>query len=137
MFISNKFLLRHNAFSTVYENRGWTALDVNPRRGLIKILLLILFIFIRIWLKENVFIIHQNTFHAKERVGCAISRTAYMSTAFTLNTEKYSLQTKKHSGLTRHTVGTYQENELTRNSSGNTRSQSSQLAELLWTDPRA
>ena len=26
-------------------------------------------------------------------------------------------------------------NELTRNSSGNTRSQSSQLAELLWTDP--
>ena len=26
-------------------------------------------------------------------------------------------------------------NELTRNSSGNTRSQSSQLAEPLWTDP--
>ena len=26
-------------------------------------------------------------------------------------------------------------NELTRNSSGNTQSQSSQLAELLWTDP--
>ena len=31
--------------------------------------------------------------------------------------------------------GTYQENELTRNSSGNARPQSSQLAELLWTDP--
>ena len=30
---------------------------------------------------------------------------------------------------------TYQRNELTRNSSGNTRPQSSQLAELLWTDP--
>ena len=37
--------------------------------------------------------------------------------------------------LSGHTVQTYQENELTRNSSGNTRSQSSQLAELLWTDP--
>ena len=32
-------------------------------------------------------------------------------------------------------VGTYQGNELTRNSSGNIRSQSSQLAEQLWTDP--
>ena len=37
--------------------------------------------------------------------------------------------------LSRHSVGTYQENELTRNSSGNTPSQSSQLAEPLWTDP--
>ena len=34
----------------------------------------------------------------------------------------------------RHSVGTYQENELTRNSPGNTRPQSSQLAEPLWTD---
>ena len=34
-----------------------------------------------------------------------------------------------------HNVGTYQGNELTRYSSGNTRPQSSQLAELLWTDP--
>ena len=32
-------------------------------------------------------------------------------------------------------VGIYQENELTRNSSGNARSKSSQLAEPLWTDP--
>ena len=43
------------------------------------------------------------------------------------------------SGLTMprsgHTVRTYQGNELTRNSSGNTRSQSSQLAEPLWIDP--
>ena len=36
--------------------------------------------------------------------------------------------------LSRHNVGTYQGNELTRNSSGFTRSQSSQLAEPLWTD---
>ena len=32
-------------------------------------------------------------------------------------------------------VVTYQGNELTRNSSGNTRPQSFQLAEPLWTDP--
>ena len=32
-------------------------------------------------------------------------------------------------------VGTLPGNELTRNSSGNTRSQSSQLAEPLWTNP--
>ena len=31
--------------------------------------------------------------------------------------------------------GTYQESELTRNSSGNTRLQLSQLAEPLWSDP--
>ena len=37
--------------------------------------------------------------------------------------------------LSRHSVGTYHENELTRNSSGNTRSQSSQLSEPPWTDP--
>ena len=37
--------------------------------------------------------------------------------------------------LSRHVVGSYQENELTRNSPGNIRSQSSQLAEPLWTDP--
>ena len=38
--------------------------------------------------------------------------------------------------LSRQNVGIYQEtNELTRNSSGNARSQSSQLAEPLWTDP--
>ena len=36
--------------------------------------------------------------------------------------------------LCRHSVG-ISENELTRNSSGNTRPQSSQLAEPLWTDP--
>ena len=35
----------------------------------------------------------------------------------------------------RHSEGTYQGNELSRNSSGNTRPQSSQLAEPLWTDP--
>ena len=34
----------------------------------------------------------------------------------------------------RHGVGTYQGKELTRNSSGNTRPQSSQLAVPLWTD---
>ena len=42
------------------------------------------------------------------------------------------------SGLTilfEHSVRTYQGNELTRNSSGNTRPQSSQLAGPLWTDP--
>ena len=37
--------------------------------------------------------------------------------------------------LSRHTVGTYQENELTRNSSRNTQPESSQLAEPLWIDP--
>ena len=37
--------------------------------------------------------------------------------------------------LSRPSVGTYQENELTRKWSGNTRPQSSQLAEPLWTDP--
>ena len=35
--------------------------------------------------------------------------------------------------LPRHSEGTYQEKELTSNSSGNTRSQSTQLAEPLWT----
>ena len=35
----------------------------------------------------------------------------------------------------RHSAGTYVENELTRNSSGNARPQSSQFAEPLWTDP--
>ena len=37
--------------------------------------------------------------------------------------------------LSGHSEGTYQENELTRISSGNTRSQSSQLAKPLWIDP--
>ena len=37
--------------------------------------------------------------------------------------------------LSRHSVGGASGNELTRNSSGNTRSQSSQLAVPLWTDP--
>ena len=37
--------------------------------------------------------------------------------------------------LSKNSVAIYQGNELTRNSSGNTRSQSSQLAEPLWTDP--
>ena len=38
--------------------------------------------------------------------------------------------------LSRQNVGIYQEtNELTRNSSGNTGTKSSQLAEPLWTDP--
>ena len=35
----------------------------------------------------------------------------------------------------RHSVGTCQRNELTRNSSRNTQPQLSQLAEPLWTDP--
>ena len=37
--------------------------------------------------------------------------------------------------LSRHSVGKYQENELTDHSAGNTPPQSSQLAETLWTDP--
>ena len=37
--------------------------------------------------------------------------------------------------LTRHSVGTYLEKELTSNSSGSAQSQLSQLAEPLWTDP--
>ena len=36
--------------------------------------------------------------------------------------------------LSRHSVGTHQENMLTRNWSGNARSQSSEFAEPLWTD---
>ena len=38
--------------------------------------------------------------------------------------------------LSRHSVETYLETSSHANSSGNTRSQSSQLAEPLWTDPR-
>ena len=37
--------------------------------------------------------------------------------------------------VSRHSVGTLSANELTRNSSGNTRPQSSQLAKQLWTNP--
>ena len=37
--------------------------------------------------------------------------------------------------LSRHNVGTLSGSELTRDSSGNTWSQLSQLAELLWTNP--
>ena len=37
--------------------------------------------------------------------------------------------------LSRHNVGTYLGNELTRNSSGNALLQSSQLAEPLWIEP--
>ena len=37
--------------------------------------------------------------------------------------------------LSSHCVGTCQGNELTRNSSGSPRSQSSQIAEPVWTDP--
>ena len=37
--------------------------------------------------------------------------------------------------LSRHSVGSYPQNELTRNLSGNIRLQSSQLADPLWTDP--
>ena len=37
--------------------------------------------------------------------------------------------------LSRHSVGTYQGNELRRNLSENVRPQSSQPAEPLWTDP--
>ena len=55
-----------------------------------------------------------------------------------LNTHT-SLTQRSRSGLIlplfRQSVGNRSGNELTRNSSGNTRSQSSQLAELLWTDP--
>ena len=36
--------------------------------------------------------------------------------------------------LSSHSVGTYQKHGLTRTSSGNTRPQSCQLAEPLWTD---
>ena len=37
--------------------------------------------------------------------------------------------------LSRQCVGIFSGNELTRNSPRNTQSQSSQLAETLWTDP--
>ena len=37
--------------------------------------------------------------------------------------------------LSRHSLGTYQENDPTRTSSGNARPQSFQLAEPLWTNP--
>ena len=37
--------------------------------------------------------------------------------------------------LSRHSVGTYQGNKLTRNESKNARPLSSQIAEPLWTDP--
>ena len=55
-----------------------------------------------------------------------------------LNTHTPSTRWSR-SGLTmllcRHSVGTHKENEVTRNSSGNTQPQSSQLAQPLWTDP--
>ena len=54
-----------------------------------------------------------------------------------LNTHT-SLTQLSLSGLTtlsRHTTGTSQRNQLTRNSSGIARPQSSQLAEPMWTDP--
>ena len=54
-----------------------------------------------------------------------------------LNTHT-SLTYRSWSGLTMlsgHIVETYQGNELTLNSSGSTRPQSSQLAEPTWTDP--
>ena len=48
------------------------------------------------------------------------------------------LTQQSQSGLTmlsKHSVGAYQGNKLTSNSSGNTQPQSSQLTEPLWTDP--
>ena len=48
------------------------------------------------------------------------------------------LTLRSRSGLTmlfRHSVGNCQRNKLTRNSSGNSRPQSSKLAEPLWIDP--
>ena len=54
---------------------------------------------------------------------------------FTGNTHTPTAQ-RSRSGLTVLSgMEIYQENELTRNSSGNTRPQSSQLAEPLWIDP--
>ena len=51
----------------------------------------------------------------------------------------YTLTQRSRRGLTmplsRHSVGNLSGTEPTRNSSGNTRSQSSQLAKPLWTDP--
>ena len=52
-----------------------------------------------------------------------------------LNTHTPLTQPSQSGPLSRHSVGTLSGNELTRSSSGNTRSQSSQLAEPLWTDP--
>ena len=58
-----------------------------------------------------------------------------------LNTHTSSLIRGSRSELTmplsRHSGGNLSRNELTRTSRGNTRSQSSQLAEPLWTDPKA
>ena len=54
-----------------------------------------------------------------------------------INTHTPFIQ-RSRSGLTmlsKHIVGTYQGNEITRNQYGNTRPQSSHLAESLWTDP--
>ena len=48
------------------------------------------------------------------------------------------LAQRSQSGLTmlsRHSMGTYQDNELTHNSSETTQPLSSQLNEPLWTDP--
>ena len=48
------------------------------------------------------------------------------------------LTQRSRSGLTklsRHSMGTYQGNELTCNSSGSARPKSSQLDEPMWTDP--
>ena len=56
---------------------------------------------------------------------------------FHLNTHTPLIR-QSRSGLTmlsRHSVGTCQGNEVTCNSSGNSRPQSSQFAEPLWTNP--
>ena len=67
------------------------------------------------------------------------SRSFYKSAGGVLHLKTLTPLTKRSwSGLTMlsiHSVGTYQGNEVTRNSLGYRCPQSSQLAEPLWTDP--
>ena len=67
-------------------------------------------------------------------------RSFYKSAGGRLHLNTHTLFTQRSRSrltlpLSRHSVGTYQENELTRNSSRNTQPESSQVAEPLWTDP--
>ena len=71
-------------------------------------------------------------------VACKRPRSFCQVAGYTQLNMHTLLTQQSQSGLTmlsKHGVGTYQGNELTRNSSGNTQPQSSQLAVPLWTDP--
>ena len=66
---------------------------------------------------------------------CRCQHACWLMPRGTTTVSNSSLRSGLTMPLSRRSVGNLSGNELTRNSSGNTRSQSSQLAEPLWTDP--